>query len=154
MHDAEVPLGAPLADVLGVHVLRPERLLAVPARPEGLAPLPAGLVDEQPADLERDVRRELGPADGAEQHGVHDRIVRMGPLELEAGDADLIVGPLDHDLGRVAVALGFRCEADEPPVAGRVTLAEERGEGIEEGRNQRINCMLPTHGESYLVPII
>ena len=101
MHDTEISLGAPLADVVGVHVLRPERPAAVPARAERLAPLPAGLVDEQPADLERDGRRELGPADDAEQHRVHDWLVGMGPLLLEAGYADLVVGPLDHDLGRV-----------------------------------------------------
>lgn len=45
-------------------------------------------------------RRELGPADGAEQHGVDDRLVGMGTVELEAVDADLGIGPLDHDLGR------------------------------------------------------
>ena len=49
-----------------------------------------------PADLERDGRRELGPVDAAEQHGVDNRVVRKGPVEHVAVDADLVAGPLDH----------------------------------------------------------
>lgn len=143
MDDAEVPLGTPLADVVGVHMLRPEQSATVPARPEGLAPLPAGLVDQQPADLERDGRRELGPADGAKQYRVGDRLVGMGPVEPVAGDADLGIRPLDHDLGRVAVALGPGRKADEPLGAGRVALAEERGEVVGEGR-----CLISAGGGS------
>ncbi len=45
MDHAEVPLGALLADIFRMHVLRSEHPLAVPVRPEGLAPWPASLIN-------------------------------------------------------------------------------------------------------------
>ena len=51
---------ASLADVVAVHVFKAERPVAVPARPERRASLPRGIIDEQPAELECDGRRELG----------------------------------------------------------------------------------------------
>ncbi|KAF5039195.1 hypothetical protein DSECCO2_546500 [anaerobic digester metagenome] len=38
--------------------------------------------------------------DDAEEHRLHDGLVRMGPLLLEAIDADLCISSLDRDLGR------------------------------------------------------